>query len=96
VLVLAVVVSRVRTVPLAIGAGLVLGGAVGNVAERIFGGHAGRVPDFVTLEHWPTFNPADACVTAGVIVVIVCLLFAHPDGEAAAGPARPQQGTATR
>jgi signal peptidase II len=73
--VLAVVVAQVRTVPTAVGAGLVLGGAAGNLAERIFGGHGGRVPDFVTLDYWPTFNLADACVTIGVVIVIVALLF---------------------
>jgi signal peptidase II len=75
VLVLAFVVAQVRSVPLAVGAGLVLGGAVGNLSERIVGPHGGRVPDFVTLDYWPTFNLADACVTVGVVVVIACLLF---------------------
>ncbi len=79
VVVLAWVVAQVRTVPMAIGAGLVLGGAVGNLSERIVGGHAGQVPDFITLDYWPTFNFADACVTVGVIVVIVALLFGHSD-----------------
>ncbi len=73
--VLAVLVARVRTLALAIGGGLVLGGALGNLVERLFGGHGGQVPDFITLTHWPTFNVADACVTVGVIVVIVALLF---------------------
>jgi len=75
VVVLALVVARVRTVPLAVGAGLVLGGAVGNLGERIVGTHGGQVPDFITLDYWPTFNLADACVTMGVIVVVACLLF---------------------
>ncbi len=75
VVVLGWVVAQVRTVPMAIGAGLVLGGAVGNLSERLVGGHGGQVPDFITLEHWPTFNVADACVTLGVIIVIVALLF---------------------
>jgi signal peptidase II len=75
VVVLAVVVWQVRTVFLAVGAGLVLGGAVGNLSQRIFGGHGGRVPDFITLDYWPTFNLADACVTIGVIVVIMAVLF---------------------
>jgi len=75
VVVLAFVVARVRTVPLAVGAGLVLGGAVGNLSERIVGTHGGQVPDFITLDYWPTFNLADACVTMGVIVVVACLLF---------------------
>jgi signal peptidase II len=77
VAVLAVVVAQVQTIPLAIGGGLVLGGALGNVAERIFGGHGGQVPDFITLSHWPTFNVADACVTVGVVIVIVALLVGH-------------------
>ena len=37
--------------------------------------HGGQVPDFVTLDHWPTFNVADACVTVGVVLVIVALLL---------------------
>ena len=65
VVVLAFVVAQVRTVTLAVGSGLVLGGAIGNLSERIVGGHGGQVPDFITLEHWPTFNVADACVTVG-------------------------------
>ena len=75
VVVVALVVAQVRTLPLAVGSGLVLGGAIGNLSERIVGGPAGQVPDFVTLSHWPTFNVADACVTVGVIVIIVALLF---------------------
>jgi signal peptidase II len=75
VVVLAFVVGQVRTLPLAVGSGLVLGGAIGNLSERIVGGPGGQVPDFVTLRWWPTFNLADACVTVGVIIIIVSLLF---------------------
>lgn len=75
VLVLAWVVAQVRTTPLAIGGGLVLGGAVGNLSERVIGGHGGQVPDFITLSYWPTFNFADACVTVGVVVVVIIALF---------------------
>jgi signal peptidase II len=91
VVVLAAVVARVHTIPLAVGAGLVLGGAVGNLSERIAGGHAGQVPDFVTLDYWPTFNLADACVTVGVVIVIVCLLFG--DGRARVGAGRHPAGS---
>jgi signal peptidase II len=73
--VLAFVVAQVKTVPLAIGAGLILGGAIGNLSERIAGGHGGRVPDFITLDYWPTFNVADASVTVGVVIVVAVLLF---------------------
>jgi signal peptidase II len=78
VVILGWVVARVRTLPLAIGGGLVLGGAVGNLSERIVGGNGGRVPDFITLDYWPTFNVADACVTIGVVIVIVALVFGGP------------------
>jgi signal peptidase II len=84
VAVLAVVVAQVRTIPLAVGSGLVLGGAVGNLSERIAGGHGGRVPDFITLDYWPTFNLADACVTIGVVVVVVALLVGERRSAATA------------
>ncbi len=89
VVVLAVVVARVRTVPLALGAGLVLGGAVGNLSERIVGGPNGQVPDFITLDYWPTFNVADACVTVGVVIIIVALLFG---GRSAPRPSAEEAG----
>ena len=75
VVVLAIVVARVGSIPLGIGAGLVLGGALGNLSERMFSGHGGQVPDFVTLSHWPTFNVADACVSVGVVIVIAAMLW---------------------
>jgi signal peptidase II len=61
---------------------------VGNLSERIVGGPGGRVPDFITLRDWPTFNLADACVTVGVIVIIAALLLGgrtpvHPKVEEA-------------
>jgi signal peptidase II len=75
VVVLAVVVARVRTVPQAVGGGLVLGGAAGNLSERLVSGHHGQVAEFITLTHWPTFNLADACVTVGVVVVAITLVL---------------------
>jgi len=75
---LGVAVAFVRTLPQALGAGLILGGAVGNLSERLFGGHQGQVPDFITLTHWPTFNVADACITVGAITLAASLLFGRP------------------
>jgi signal peptidase II len=83
VVALAIVVARVRTVPQAVGGGLVLGGAAGNLSERLVSGHHGQVADFITLSHWPTFNVADACVTAGVVILAVALVM----GGAQANPA---------
>jgi signal peptidase II len=83
-LVLAVVVMQARTMSQVIGGGLLLGGAAGNVSERIANGHHGQVADFITLTHWPTFNLADACITIGAIVVAASLLFGRPTPQAGA------------
>ncbi|MGH8987730.1 MAG: signal peptidase II [Acidimicrobiales bacterium] len=66
---------RARRRLLAVAYGLVLGGAVGNLADRLLRGHRGNVVDFVTLSHWPTFNVADACITVGVVLLAVGLAF---------------------
>jgi signal peptidase II len=82
VVVLGLFVLRVRTMTQAVGGGLVLGGGLGNLSERVISAHHGLVADFITLSHWPTFNVADACLTIGVIVVIISLLFDHRVGAA--------------
>lgn len=48
--------------------GLVLGGAVSNIIDRI---RVGAVSDFIKLPHWPAFNFADAAITVGVIALVV-------------------------
>ena len=50
--------------------GLLLGGAAGNLIDRV---RLGAVTDFVKLPHWPAFNVADICITVGVIVLIYVL-----------------------
>lgn len=51
---------------------LVLGGAVGNVWDRVVYGH---VIDFIDLHaagwHWPAFNIADSAITVGVVVILL-------------------------
>ena len=64
---------RTTSTAVALAVGLVLGGALGNLADRAVRGHHGAVVDFVTLTHWPTFNVADTCITAGVVVLVVLL-----------------------
>lgn len=65
-----------------IAAGLVAGGAVGNLVDRLFragdGILGGRVVDFIDLQWWPVFNVADIgiCVGAGLLAV---LSFLVPD-----------------
>jgi signal peptidase II len=50
--------------------GLVLGGALGNLVDRI---HQGYVTDFINFPHWPAFNVADICITAGVVALVLVL-----------------------
>ncbi len=54
------------------GLALVLGGAVGNVIDRIWLGH---VVDFLDFHwagyHWPAFNVADMAITGGVVLLLV-------------------------
>ena len=49
-------------------AGLVLGGALGNLWDRF---QAGAVTDFIKLPHWPAFNIADMAITVGVVALVV-------------------------
>jgi len=55
--------------------GLLLGGALGNIADRI---REGAVIDFIKLPHWPAFNVADISITFGVILLL--LVMDHGDG----------------
>jgi len=58
---------------------LVLGGALGNLGDRIArspGFLRGHVVDFVAVGWWPVFNVADSCITVGAIVLIVRTLLA--------------------
>jgi signal peptidase II len=64
-----------RWTPLAYG--LVLGGAFGNLTDRLFRGERigrGGVVDMIDLGWWPVFNLADAALSVGVVLVILTLL----------------------
>lgn len=68
---------------LVFGLALVLGGALGNLADRLFrdpGVFEGAVVDFVDVGAWPTFNLADAAITVGV-VLLVLRGWATPDDD---------------
>ena len=54
--------------------GLLLGGALGNIADRI---REGAVVDFVKVPYWPAFNVADAAITVGVIILLVVMDRGH-------------------
>jgi signal peptidase II len=59
---------------------LVIGGAIGNVIDRVRLGH---VVDFVLLYwrewHWPAFNVADSCIVVGAIVLVLAGFRAERD-----------------
>lgn len=58
-----------------VGVALVIGGALGNLFDRLL---HGRVPDFVDVHyagyHWPAFNVADAAITIGALALIAATL----------------------
>jgi len=69
-----------------LGLALILGGALGNVIDRLRFGH---VVDFVDLHafgwHWPAFNVADSAITIGAVLLVLEGLFhreARPDAAA--------------
>ncbi len=75
VVVVVVYVARHMAGPLAAAAvGLVVGGAVGNLVDRLFRGHDGAVVDFIDLQWWPVFNVADACIVVGGGLLALCSL----------------------
>lgn len=71
VLVLAARGARTRT--RAVAFGLVLGGALGNLADRVLRGRHGAVVDFIHTGFWPTFNLADSAIVCGTALVALSL-----------------------
>ena len=60
-------VMRSRTPHLWLPVGLLLGGALGNLADRA---RMGSVTDFIDPRLWPAFNVADSCVVIGVLILL--------------------------
>ena len=59
----------------AIGLGMILGGAMGNLVDRFFrspGPLRGHVVDFLSIGWWPVFNVADPSVVGGAILWLCC------------------------
>jgi signal peptidase II len=62
----------------AVGLGLILGGAMGNLVDRFFrapGPLRGHVVDFFSVGWWPVFNVADPSVVGGAILLVVLSIF---------------------
>ncbi len=72
----------------AVGLGLILGGAVGNLTDRVTRGTgiSGQVVDFIHLHLWPTFNVADSCIVIGAIVLLASSLVSSARDRRSAGP----------
>lgn len=48
--------------------GMLLGGAIGNVVDRVA---RGSVTDYIKASHWPAFNAADVSITLGVVLLLI-------------------------
>ncbi len=66
-----------------VGVGLMVGGAVGNLIDRI---RLDAVTDFLDPPLWPAFNLADIAITAGVVVIAIIALAPAGSGSAASEP----------
>jgi signal peptidase II len=76
---------RLRSKGWAVALGLLLGGALGNLGDRLFrdpGPLRGHVVDWIHLAHWPIFNIADsAIVVGGVLAVLLSMRGKRLDGD---------------
>jgi signal peptidase II len=61
--------ARHPVLPVALG--LLIGGSVSNLADRVRLGH---VTDFLDLRFWPAFNLADMCIVVGVVLLVSTML----------------------
>ncbi len=89
----------------ALGLGMILGGALGNLMDRFFrspGPLRGHVVDFLSIGWWPVFNVADPAVVGGAILLVGLSLFGYdfdtagrrrPDGAAELGVLQPDAAT---
>jgi signal peptidase II len=71
---------RLTSMATALGLGLILGGALGNLTDRLIRGSgiSGRVVDFIDFQIWPVFNIADSAIVIGAAIVILSGLRRTP------------------
>ena len=69
--------------------GLLAGGAIGNLADRV---REDAVTDFIDLPAWPSFNLADVAITLGAVLLVLAALAPDRDREPASGPADDRGG----
>ncbi|WP_409472638.1 signal peptidase II [Streptomyces sp. HC307] len=84
IVVIARLARKLYSLPWAIALGLLLGGALGNLTDRIFrspGVFQGAVVDFIAPKHFAVFNLADsAIVCGGILIVLLSFKGLDPDG----------------
>lgn len=98
VVVVVIVVRTLRFVqgwPAVIGSALVVGGAIGNLADRLFrsdgaGFMQGAVVDWIDFGWWPVFNVADMAITTGALTLGAAAFFA-PQDDADSGTGDPTE-----
>lgn len=88
VVVVGMVISLRRTSGLVtlLATGLIIGGALGNVIDRLLRGDRwfhGSVIDFIDLQWWPVFNVADMCVMIGAALLVIGVSRSQRQGNAA-------------
>jgi signal peptidase II len=85
--------SRSRTWARSLALGLILGGAAGNLIDRL---RWGSVLDFIDFGYrtnwWPVFNAADSAITVGVIAFAATLVFGKQDPHESHAPAHDLRG----
>jgi signal peptidase II len=77
--------TRLTSAVSSLGLGLILGGALGNLTDRILRGPgvSGTVVDFIDFHVWPVFNVADSAIVIGALVILVAGLRRRPEPESA-------------
>jgi signal peptidase II len=71
---------RLRSAGWAVALGLLLGGAAGNLVDRLFrspGPGRGAVVDFLDFQVWPSFNVADSAIVVGGLLAVLLSLRGH-------------------
>ena len=70
--------------------GLQLGGAIGNMLDRLYQGY---VTDFLHLHYWPVFNVADAAISIGVVILIMAMRGETKPARTLPAPALAEPGS---
>jgi signal peptidase II len=85
IVVIAILVATMRkqsNIMSLVATGCIVGGATGNVLDRVFRGTGfmnGAVVDFIDLRWWPVFNVADIGIVCGAIAVAFSMIVTHPE-----------------